>query len=79
METGLLGSVSIRFLSISRQRHKKRVSQAEILAKVAGQFKAAHSRHTDVADHHIGRLQPGQGQRCPAVVRGSHLVAGESA
>ena len=78
VEAGFLGAVSILFLSISRQRHQKRVSEAEILAKVAGQFKTAHARHTDVAYHHFGRLQPGQVQRCLAVVRGSYLVAGES-
>ncbi len=71
VEAGFLGAVSILFLSISRQRHQKRVSQAEILAKVAGQLKTAHTRHTDVAYHHFGRLQPGQGQRRLAVVRGS--------
>ena len=45
---------------------------------MAGQFQTAHTRHADVAYHDFGRLQPGQGQRCLAVVRGSYLVAGES-
>ena len=78
VEAGFLGPVSILFLSISGQRDQKAVSEAGILAKVAGQLETAHPRHTDVAYHDFGQLQPGQGQRRRAVVRGSDLMAGES-
>ena len=77
VEAGFLGSLAILYLIISRQGHQKAVLEAKFLAHVAGQSKTVHSRHTDVADHNVGGMQAGQGQRCPAVVRGSHFVAGE--
>ena len=41
-------------------------------------LQTAHVRHGDVADHDFWRLQPGQGQPRPAVVRDRYLVPGES-